>query len=106
MSGDTPFTRVPLVDQIGKDGECAAVEEMLKGNFTLDTSGMDEVHASKAMKSFLAALKILVTERGNKSTPIMDDNMTLKNYTEESNKPRSLQSPPPMHTLWPLQGSL
>ena len=68
--------------QIGNDGEGAAVDEMFKGSYTLDTSGLDEVHALKEMKSFLAALKILVTQGGVKETPIMDNNMKLENYTD------------------------
>ena len=50
MSGDTPFAQGPLADQIGNDGEGAAVDEMSKGSYTLDTSGLDEVHALKEMK--------------------------------------------------------
>ena len=52
MSGDTPFARGPLTDIIGRDGEGVAVEEMLKGTFIQDTTGLDEVHASKEMKAF------------------------------------------------------
>ena len=47
MSRDTPFARGPLADLIGKDGDGMAVEEMLKGTFIHDTTGLDEVHASK-----------------------------------------------------------
>jgi hypothetical protein len=99
MSGDTPFASGPLADQIGKDGEGVAVEEMLKGSFVLDTSGLDEVHASKEMKAFLAALKIPVTKRGAKATPIMNENMTLENYIEAFNKTKedTASSPSGIH---------
>jgi hypothetical protein len=72
---------------------------MLKGSFVFDTAGLDEVHASKEMKSFLAALKIPVTKRGAKATPIMNDNMTLENYIEAFNKTKedTASSPSGIH---------
>ena len=100
MSGDTPFARGPLADQIGKYGKGVAVDEMLKGSFTLDTTGLDEVHASKQMKSFLAALKIPATKRGDKATPVMDENITLEN-TETFNKTKesTASSPSGIHYI-------
>jgi hypothetical protein len=64
MSGDTPFARGPLADKIGKDGEGAAVEEMLKGSFVFDTEGMDEVHASKEMTSFFGGAQDTGNQKG------------------------------------------
>ena len=55
MSKDTSFTRGRLITTIDLDGEAAG--EMLKERYDLDTTGMDEIHASEEMKEFLAVLK-------------------------------------------------
>ena len=43
MPRDTSFARGSLADQIGKNAERATVEDMIKGSFTIDKSGLDEV---------------------------------------------------------------
>ena len=86
MSGDTPFARDTLASDIGLDGEGEAVEEMLRGTYTLDETGMDEIHASAEMKHSLAALKIPIFQTTNGPTPTMEVGMTLENYFEVFNK--------------------
>ena len=63
MSGDTPFARGKLVEKIGLDGKGKTVEEILMGTYTLDDTGMDEVHASAKMKHFCLLLKCLLLAR-------------------------------------------
>ena len=50
MSGDTPFARGPLANDIGVEGQEDQVEDMLKGTYVMDETGMDAVHASSEMK--------------------------------------------------------
>ena len=52
MSGDSPVAIGKLASDIGYDGEGEVVEEMLRGVYTIDTTGMDEVYASNEMKIF------------------------------------------------------
>ena len=72
MSGDTPFARAKLARAIGLDGEGEAVEEMLRGTYTLDDTGMDELHASEEMKNFLDDLKIPISGETHGTTPSLD----------------------------------
>ena len=58
MSGDSPFTRGALADEISKDGEGEAVDEILKGSYEMDLRGKDEATSSSEMHSFIKALKI------------------------------------------------
>ena len=58
MSGDTPFTRGYIADDVGKDGEEEGVEEMLRGSCSVDNTNMTSLTASSEMKSFITALKV------------------------------------------------
>ena len=80
MSGDTPFARGPSADLVGDDGEVDAVEEMLKGKFTLDIKELDEAAASSEMKSFIMALKIPTSKKTGSEVPEMSVNMKMEGY--------------------------
>lgn len=41
MLGDSPFSRGPLADKVGLDGDVSRVEEMIYGTFSTDKEGMD-----------------------------------------------------------------
>lgn len=58
MPGYYTFANGLLATEVGHDREGEAVKEMLKGMCTLDTDGLDMVHASSEMRSFLPALQI------------------------------------------------
>ena len=58
ISGDSPFTRRKLVEDIWKDGERTVVDEILKGSYTRDTRGLDEVVSSSEMTRFINTLQI------------------------------------------------
>ena len=42
MSGDTPFDRGPMAQNIGLDRKSERVEEMLQGTFVRDEKGLDK----------------------------------------------------------------
>ena len=58
MSGDTPFARGSLAENVGKDGECEGVDEMLKGTYSIDNKDMTPLLASTEMKKFLSSPQI------------------------------------------------
>ena len=75
------------------------VDEMLRGTYTLDKSGMDEVHASAEMANFIKALKIPHSTATGEPTPVMDDDIDSETYTEMMNGTResTASSPSGIH---------
>ena len=80
MSGDTTFAQGPLANLVGDDGEGGAVEEMLRGKFTLDTRELDEAAASSEMKSFISALKVPASKKSGSDVPEMSVEMKMEGY--------------------------
>ena len=86
MSGDTPFARGPLANDIGVDGHEDKVEEMLQGTYVIDDTGMDDVHASSEMKCFMQALQVPKSKRTGDTVPLMNSEVTMEDYVEVFNK--------------------
>ena len=86
MSGDTPFARAPLADDIGVDGHEDKVKEMLQGTYVMDDKGLDEVHASLEMKCFMQALKVPKSKRNGDTVPLMNSKVNMKGYVEVFNQ--------------------
>ena len=79
MSGDTPFARVSLANDIGVDGQGYKAEEMLKGTYVIDDKGMDDVHASFEMKCFMQALKVPKSKYNGDTVPLMNPEVNMEN---------------------------
>ena len=99
MSGESSFARGPLAADIGLDGKGDAVEDILKGKYKRDISGLDEASASSEMKNFIKALKIPISLKTGKSLEPMP--ITYKNeyYVESFSKTResTASSPSGLH---------
>ena len=83
--GTLHFFGRKLASEIGYDGEGDAVERILKGTYTLDTTCMDEIYASSEMKIVMAALK--KPETGTIGEPVedMDAEINVEHYREVFN---------------------
>ena len=75
MSGDSPFARGKLAEDIGQDEEGEEVEKIIKGTFTVDKEGMDEVQALSEMAGFIKVLKVPLSAKTGKPLPEMNQNM-------------------------------
>ena len=82
MSGESPFARGPLAADIGLDGEGDAVEDILKGKYKRDLSGLDEASTSSEMKNFIKVLKILISLKTGKSLEPMLITYKHEDYVE------------------------
>ena len=88
MSGDSPFARGAIAESIGLDGEGEGTEDMLKGNYKMDTKGLDEVSASSEMHSFIKTLQIPVSDKTGTRVPTMKRDMTVEDSTKIFSKTR------------------
>ena len=82
MSGESSFTRGPLMKVIGNDGECEGVDKMLKGTYTQDTETMDKVTALTEMTSIIKALQIPVSTKTGESSPLLNTAIVVADYVE------------------------
>ena len=99
MSGDTPFARGDLADDIGRDGEGKGAEEMLRETYTMDNEGMDLMMASTEMNSFLKALKLPNSKLTGGIIPTMSSLITLQQYNAifNSTRKQTISSPLGLH---------
>ena len=56
---------------------------MLRGTYTLDSDGIDKVHASEEMESVLSVLKIPLSTKTKDTTPMMGMGMDLETYKKQ-----------------------
>ena len=58
MSGNSPFSRRKLAEDIILNSKGEAVEEQLRGTYNMDNNGINKMHASRDMNNFIVVLKI------------------------------------------------
>ena len=88
MSGESPFVR-------GR----TAVDDILNGEFDIDTEGLDEATASTEMHSFIKALKIPNSKDSNTKLKEMGIGITSQDYVDIFSKTResTASSPSGIH---------
>ena len=82
MSGESPFARGTLAEDIGLDGKGDAVDGILQGKFKRDLSGLDKALASSEMKTFIQALQIPTSIETGKPIKTMPVTFTNEDYVE------------------------
>ena len=72
---------------------------MLRGTYTMDDNGMDELHASTEMANFIKALQIPHSTKTGETTPEMSDDINSENCVEMMNGTResTASSPSRIH---------
>ena len=88
MSGDTPFARGLVAENVRRYGEGEGVEEMLRGFYSFDHTDMTHLTASSEMKSFITALKVPTSVVTGEPIPEMASIMTLHQYKDKFNATR------------------
>lgn len=95
MSGESPFTRGQLADEIGRDGEGTAVDELLKGTFERDRSGLDAATASSEMTNSIKALKLPISHKTGITIAEIDGEVSLQEYKATFNCTNETTASPP-----------
>ena len=95
MSGDTPFARGVLAENVGYEGQGEAVDKMLQGAYTIHKESLDEVQASAEMASFIAVIQTHLSTKTGGPVPVMSDDTIAENYVEMMNKAREATASSP-----------
>ena len=99
MSDKYIFSREVVAKDIGLHDEKQAVDEILRGSYTMDNTSMNDITATNEMITFITVLKKSKSTIINSTTSTIDSIITLQDYYDISNKTRkaNVSSPSSLH---------